>query len=215
MSEKGIEINSSQNQKITISSQGLEIRHRGKPVSSVFARAGYAYLLIDCSGSMAGDKLNQAKRGASRFATDALSKGYYTGLIQFDTYASLLAEPTKEISLLERCLSSVVVGGSTNMAEAIILAHRQLTGKAGFRAIVIVTDGMPDSVEESLAAGSNVKKDGIDIITIGTDDADQEFLKKLSSRADLGIKVEREQLEQSIASSVKMLPTSRRKETRP
>jgi Mg-chelatase subunit ChlD len=215
MSEKGIEINSSQNRQITISSHGVEIRHRGKPVSSVFARAGYAYLLIDCSGSMAGDKLNQAKRGASRFATDALSKGYYTGLIQFDTYASLLAEPTKEISLLERCLSGVVVGGSTNMAEAIILAHRQLTGKAGFRAIVIVTDGMPDSVDDSLKAGKDTKKDGIDIITIGTDDADQKFLKKLSSRADLGIKVSREHFEQSIASSVKMLPTSGRKETRP
>jgi len=215
MSEKGIEISGHQSQRIAISSHGVEIRHRGKPVSSTFAGAGYAYLLIDCSGSMAGDKLNQAKRGASQFAKDALSKGYSTGLIQFDSSTSLLSEPTREISLLERYLSGMIAGGSTNMAAAIRLAHRQFTGKAGFRAMVIVTDGMPDSVGGSLKAGKDAKKDGIDIITIGTDDADQEFLKKLSSRADLGIKVSREQFEQSIASSAKMLPASTRTETRP
>lgn len=207
MSEKGIEISGPHNQQIAISSDGIEIRHRGKPVSSTLAGAGYAYLVIDCSSSMAGDKLNQAKRGASRFARDALSKGYSTGLIQFDSSASLLSEPTKEISVLERYLSGMVAGGSTNMAAAIRLAHEQLVGKTGFRAMVIVTDGMPDSVSDSLRAGKDAKKDGIDIITIGTDDADQEFLKKLSSRAELGAKVSREQFEQSIASSVKMLPS--------
>ncbi len=212
MPEKGIDISGRRNQQIAISSRGLEIQHRGKPVSSTVAGAGHAYLVIDCSSSMAGDKLNQAKKGASRFAKDALSKGYSTGLIQFDSSASLLSEPTREISVLERCLAGMVAGGSTNMAAAIRLAHRQLAGRAGFRAMVVVTDGVPDNVGDSLKAGKDAKKDGIDIITIGTDDADHEFLKKLSSRAELGIKVSREQFEQSIASSAKMLPAKTRTE---
>jgi hypothetical protein len=42
MSEKGIEINRSQNRQITISSHGIEIRLKGKPASSAFARTGCA-----------------------------------------------------------------------------------------------------------------------------------------------------------------------------
>lgn len=207
MSEKGIEITShSGNQQVVLSSQGIEIQHRGKPVSTRMAGTGYAYLVIDCSGSMEGNKLNQAKKGALRFAKDALFKGYATGLIQFHSSAMHLSEPTKEIPDLERQLTRMEAGGSTNMADAIRLAHCRLAQREGLRAMVIVTDGMPDSVNNSLKAGRDAKKDGIDIITIGTDDADQDFLKKLSSRAELAIKVSREQFEQSIASSVKMLP---------
>jgi len=164
---------------------------------------------------MAREKLNQAKKGALRFAEDASSKGYSTGLIQFDSSSSLLSEPTGEISVLERYLAGMVAGGSTNMAAAIRLAHRQLVGRTGFRTMVIITDGIPDNVGDSLKAGKDAIKDGIDIITIGTDDADQDFLKKLSSRAELGIKVSREHFEQSIASSAKMLPTNTRIEGLP
>jgi hypothetical protein len=44
------------------------------------------------------------------------------------------------------------------------------------------------------------------VITIGTDDADKDFLSRLASRAELSVKVSRDQLGQSIASAVKMLP---------
>ena len=208
MSDKDIEINSSSNYGIAISSHSIEIQHKGKPVISALAEVGFAYLVIDCSGSMAGDKLNQAQKGALHFAKEALSKNYSTGLIQFDSYPNHLSEPTREISILKQCLERMVAGGSTNMAAAIRIAHRKLAKKTGSRAMVIVTDGMPDNVADSLKAGIEAKKDNIDIITIGTDDANQEFLKKLSSRSELGVKVSREQFEQGIASSAKMLRVS-------
>ena len=45
MSEKRIEITSgSGKQQVVLSSQGIQIEHRGKPVSTRMAGTGYAYL---------------------------------------------------------------------------------------------------------------------------------------------------------------------------
>jgi Mg-chelatase subunit ChlD len=199
----------SKDDRIAISQRWIEIRREGKPVRMT-TDTGYVYLVVDCSGSMAGDKLNQAKKGALRFAKDALAKGYLTGLIQFDSSAVHLCEPQREISVLDQYLKTMEAGDETHVAKAIHLAHERLKDRTGARVMVIVTDGMPNGPgdpEASLKAGENAKKNGIDIITIGTDDADQKFLKKLASRTELGMKVSKEELEQSIASSAKMLPS--------
>jgi len=212
VNDKGAEITrQSPDGRMVISQSRVVIRHTGKPVSGVAIGEGYVYLVVDCSGSMLGDKLSQAKRGASNFAKDALAKGYSTGLIRFDSSARLLYEPHRGTSELNRCLDGLEAGDTTHMAKAIHLAHNNLKGRAGARAMVIVTDGMPNGDGDpraTLRAGANAKKEGIDIIAIGTDDADQGFLKKLASRKELGVRVSRKQLEQTISSSAKMLPAT-------
>jgi uncharacterized protein YegL len=98
------------------------------------------------------------------------------------------------------------------MKDAIYLSCNLLKGFSGPKAIVIVTDGMPNSPGDplsSLNAGNFAKSQQIDIIAIGTDDADHAFLQKIASRSELGIKVSSEKLEQSITSSVKLLPGNR------
>jgi Ca-activated chloride channel family protein len=195
-------------QHISISKKGIEIKHVGKPVSDT-ALTGYVYLLVDCSASMDGNKIKQAKKGALNFTRDALKKGYYTGLIRFDSSAKLICEPFKDISNLERKLIDLEVRDTTHMAKAIDLAYRLLKEMTGIRVMVIVTDGMPNGARDPLAtleSGNRAKKEGIEIITIGTDDADREFLKRLASRSDIGLKVENKNLEKAITDSTKLLP---------
>ncbi|MDO8686732.1 MAG: VWA domain-containing protein [Candidatus Berkelbacteria bacterium] len=203
---KGIELTRTE-KRITISSGGVDIRHEDKPTSGEVMGTGFVYLLVDCSGSMAdSNKLAQAKKGAINFAKEALSKEYFIGLIQFESSATHICEPQREIAILEGHLKKIGAGGGTNMAEAIKIADQKLKDRKGSRVIVVITDGMPDSREATLAAAQEAKKNGIDIITIGTDDADEAFLKKLASRTELGVKVSREQFEKGIASTAKMLP---------
>ena len=203
-------IEPSKDKHISISQGGVTIRHMGKPIKSTTTGAGgYVYLLVDCSGSMAGDKIRQARRGALAFAKDALASGYSVGLIGFDSSATHLCELTRTIQLLDQCLEHLEVGDQTHMAQAINLSYEKLSGKEGSKAIVIVTDGMPNGYgdpETTIRAGEIAKKAGVDIIIIGTDDADQDFLKKLASRSELGMKVIRQQLEQAITSSARLLP---------
>jgi Mg-chelatase subunit ChlD len=196
-------------QQVSISQNSIEISHRGNPVSGT-SITGHAYLLIDCSGSMqANNKLKQAKKGALNFAKDALAKNYLTGLIQFESSAKLMCEPGSNLSALENGLSNLAIGDLTHMANAINLGYNLLNNHSGQRVMVIVTDGMPNGdgdPHSSLKSAERAKKDGIDIITIGTDDADEQFLKLLASRTQLGVKVNSQHLEKTITDSAMLLP---------
>jgi len=170
---------------IVVSQRGVEIHHKGKPITVEMAELGLVYLVIDSSESMGeGDKLEQAKKGAIDFAKDAKTKGYSVGLIKFDSIATHLCEPQREISVLARYLRAIEAGNTTNMADAIHLAYQKLKDRKGSRVIVVVTDGMPDSEEDALETAKKAKNNKVDIITIGTDDADS-LLLKLSSELKL------------------------------
>ncbi len=197
---------SGEDSSISVSRGGLEIRRQGKPVGGELPSQGLVYLAIDCSASMAGAKLLQAKLGALDFFGDAKAKGYHVGLVRFDTHARLICEPQRELEVLRRYVQELERGISTNMSAGIELASEMLRGRSGSRAIVVVTDGMPDSKEDTLAAAAVAKGDEIDIITIGTDDADQSFLRELASRTELNVMVSSDDLGRGIASTAKMLP---------
>ncbi len=165
------------------------------------------YLLIDCSTSMAdGDKMEQAKRGSLAFAEEAIHKGYIVGLITFSYSADLLLESQYETSQLHLIINNLHASGSTNLTGALHIARNQLTDMMGERILCVVTDGMPDDTTSALEMAKAIHQDGIDIMTIGTDDADKKFLRKLSTRDDLTIKVDRNHFEQGIVSMAKMLP---------
>jgi len=211
MPKKDIEISKHfEDRHVAVSQQGVEIHHKGKPITVEMAALGLVYLVIDCSGSMQEhNKLDQAIEGAMNFAKEARSKGYSVGLIQFSDNATHLCEPVRDISVLQKHLRNLDLGGCTHMAEAIALADKKLADRRRNRVIVIATDGMPNGPGEpgaSLNRGKSAKENGIDIIIIGTDDADRDFLKQLASRAELGVKVSREQLGLGIASTAKILP---------
>ena len=169
-------------------------------------RKGMVYLVVDCSGSMVGYKISQVKKGILEFAQDAIKKEYSAGLIKFNTSATHLCEPKCDIGDLSAYLDKMDANGSTNMAAAITMAHEHLGDTGYARVIVIATDGRPDKAQSALQAGQYAKNDGIDIITIGTYDADLRFLKKLATSEELGNKVSNEQFGKAIASAHLLLP---------
>ncbi len=177
----------------------------GKPIGQ-YKSHSTVYLLVDCSGSMAdGNKITQVKKGAIGFAEEAQKKEYSVGFIQFASHAEHMLEPQNEIANLNIAVERLSADGSTNMAAAIQIARDKLLDRAGEKVICIVTDGMPDDKKAALDAAHEIRTHGIEIMTIGTDDADQEFLEELATRKELSRKVLRNQLERGIISMAKML----------
>jgi Mg-chelatase subunit ChlD len=159
-------------------------------------------------GRQLGDKIKQAKQGATGFAEEAFRKGYKVGLIQFGSYASPVAEASFESGSIRAGVEKLFAdpNGSTNMTAGIELSINKLRDVQGDRVICIVTDGQPDNREAALSMAREAKKLRIDIMTIGTDDADRAFLEQLATRKELSTKVEREKLQEAITSMAKLLP---------
>lgn len=167
------------------------------------ALGGCALLLIDCSSSMSGSKISEAKQGAVSFAEEAARKGYAVGLVSFASYARLISQPASHAGLAA-AVAALHADGSTNMADAINLAI-ETVGDRGSRAIVLVTDGKPDSPEATIEAATRAKRLGIDIITIGVGGGDAEFLRLLSTRPDLATYVSIKELRSGITDAARML----------
>jgi Mg-chelatase subunit ChlD len=206
---RGIEI-ARQPVGFSITVGGKQVSTEGKAIDvRLENNQAYVYMLVDCSNSMAGYKLGQAKQGVTDFAGKALAGGYRVGLISFDTTATLITEPMEDIQALQPAIRALKISGSTNMAAAIKMAHEQLKKLEGMKSVVIATDGEPDNIPAALKAAQQAKDDGIDFITIGTDDADQKFLERLATRKELGSKVTKEAFASTIASASDLLPAPR------
>ncbi len=163
--------------------------------------------LIDTSGSMAGAKIEYAKNGAIDFARSAISKSYAAALAVFADRAAMVCDQTSDVAHFARKIAKVrvgLVGGGTNLAAGLVLGGK-------FRdvaALVIVTDGQSNDNRAALLVAANLKNRGVDIICIGTDDADSSFLKQLATRSDLAAYVSSTNLRSAIADASRLLPQS-------
>lgn len=178
---------------------GMRITVNGRQVNP----DNVVYLLIDCSSSMSGGtKLQQAKNGAKKFVQDAQRKGYSIGLIKFSSNAVCLfnSQQQNHEFNLNSCIDGMTYSGSTNMTRAIEIAIEKLASVNGSRVIVIATDGHPDNQETVLSVAKEAKSMGIEILTIGTDDADIGFLRRLATSAELASKVPAARFEDAITS---------------
>lgn len=148
---------------------------------------GEVYALLDNSASMQErDKLPALKDGIRSFASEAIAKGQAVGLIKFGEVSTHLIKPQLEV---DKQFISVVNGingneGATEMIPALKLAQSYFRNTRVKRTILLVTDGSPTDYEgrdEVLKVANDIKRTGIEIITIGCGGANEEFLKNLAS----------------------------------
>ena len=105
----GIQISPKPNDaEITVGGGGIKIIASEKPLVTHFVTDwGKVYILLDCSGSMKREKLDQAKTGITNFTRDAFKKHYYVGLIKFASKAELLFEPANNLENLQNILKKM------------------------------------------------------------------------------------------------------------
>lgn len=177
----------------------------GVPIKKSFV-VGTAVLLIDCSGSMDGEKILLARKGAIDYGVEAAARNYNVGIVKFSSDAEVVYAPSAWDKASEKKIADIVPSGSTNMKDGILVAWKILGGTIGAKFICIVTDGMPNDREGAIEAAIRAKQSGVEIVTIGTDDADKKFLSDIASRRDFSFKVSSSLLDVAIADSAKMLP---------
>ncbi|MFH0975456.1 MAG: VIT domain-containing protein [Spirochaetota bacterium] len=130
--------------------------------------------VLDVSGSMAGEKLDQAKK-ALLFCVNNLNKGDRFQIIRFSTEAeALFGNPAKtdtvNIDKAKKFIDNMRAIGGTHIEEALNLA---LSAKDGGRPhiIIFITDGKPtigETDEDKLVNKiKKINKSGVRIFTFG------------------------------------------------
>jgi Mg-chelatase subunit ChlD len=193
-------------QLLTLNKDGkLALRSGDGKETVIERRASNVLLLLDTSGSMAGAKLLQAKAGAVDFARSAGAKGYATALAVFADRAAIVCDPVADSALLARKIEKLkvgMVGGSTDLAAGLVLAAKF----AQLAAVIVVTDGASNDNKAALDSAGTLKSRGVEIVCIGTDDADSAFLSILATRSDLATHVSAKHLRLAITNASRMLP---------
>lgn len=157
----------------------------GLPPSASFTRAPQdptrVFLLIDGSASMAGNPMFEAVQAARAFLEKCDFTATEVGLISFSDQVTLQCEATSNVKKVQAALLRLEADGTTNLSDALGLAREHLAAPDRRRYIVILTDGYPDSTEAAVDEASRSREQGIEIVAIGTGDADLSYLRRLAS----------------------------------
>lgn len=146
-------------------------------------------LVIDCSGSMSGQRIENVKRGIRSFVERLRPEDLVT-VVTYDSTARVALEAAckTDVEKVDRLIRELRAGGSTNLHAGLMLGYEQ--AEKHFDAqrtnrVILLTDGIANTgvVEPAeIAADSKKFNDrNIDLSTIGLgNDLDQELLRSLS-----------------------------------
>jgi len=137
-------------------------------------------LLIDCSGSMAGNKLAEAKRAAVNFVQRQDLARHRLSLVSFESSPHRMLDLSQSATDLTMAANKIADGGGTRMDLGLIEAADTLRGATEQKIILLFTDGMPDDQADTLSAAANVKAAGIKVVAVATDDADVGYLASVT-----------------------------------
>ena len=146
-------------------------------------------LVLDVSGSMAGEKLAQAVKGAL-FALKFAREGDLFGVLVYSDRPRWLLPLApldyRHRRLAEERLKALSAGGGTRLAPALAEARRALEGvRASPKVVIVVTDGQVAEKPAALAEAQGIKKAGARLFVLATgEDAERAFLEKLGEFAE-------------------------------
>ncbi len=145
------------------------------------------FLLLDVSSSMIGQPLQEAQTAAREFLDRCDFLTMEVGLISFSSSVALQCAATNNVRRLQAAINRLEAEGSTNLTDALEMARGQLVASNCRRYVVIHTDGFPDAPESAVEQALAARAQGIDVVAIGTGEANRDYLARLASSQNASI----------------------------
>ena len=130
-------------------------------------------LTIDCSGSMYGEKIEQAKQSAL-ILVGSLHPNDLISIVSFEARVKVELKPTpaSEQEKIEKVIKSIRLGSATYLYSALKQAHKVVSenSQSTVSRIVLLTDGIPtdnDNTQDFVDRCNEIRKGGITVSPIG------------------------------------------------
>ena len=132
-------------------------------------------LVLDESGSMTGEKLEEAKE-AALLAVDLLNEDDILSIISYDSHVRVLVPATRvaDKSDIRRAIRAMKAGGQTALFAGVSKGAREIRkfiDKERVNRIILLSDGQanvgPSTSTELGELGKSLGKEGISVTTIG------------------------------------------------
>jgi Ca-activated chloride channel family protein len=132
-------------------------------------------IVLDTSGSMSGEKMDNALAAIDRFLTTLLDPADEIFIYRFSNFPELLQDWTSDRRNISRVIKRISAGGGTAMydalAEAVPMAQ---TGQNRKKAIVLISDGNDTNSDTSLSAVKQlIRETEVMVYAIGIDGESQ------------------------------------------
>jgi molecular chaperone DnaK len=139
-------------------------------------------LVMDCSGSMYGANIANAKRAARAFVERTLqTPNRQVAVVAFP--GGVKSTPTADLGRLQFAIDALTPIGSTPMEEGLHDARNLIRPRAGVqRVFVVMTDGHPDDPDATAKQVHDLRASGARIITVGVGaEVRREFLTSMAT----------------------------------
>lgn len=125
-------------------------------------------LMIDVSGSMDGQPILEAVRGAKQFVAEAVEANYKVGVMLWNTMVVSVCDPATDGAPALRVLAPVNSAyGGNNLIGPLVHCHQILGPFTGDRVVALFGDGDLTPKTAVLAKVAQMKADNIRFVTRG------------------------------------------------
>jgi len=158
----------------------LALLPRPQPPPQASAPPQAVCLLIDCSTSMEGSKLGEAKSAAQAFIGRQDPSRTRISVVAFGSGARVASELIGDFASARSSVDRLTSGGGTNMQAGLCVAAQTLSATDWQRNILLFTDGMPNNERDASREAERVRHAGVRLAAIGAGDARLNYLKELT-----------------------------------
>lgn len=143
-------------------------------------------LVVDVSGSMEGDPINEAVAAVTNFVKESDFHRTKLCIVRFAESADILCRMTNEMYKIKTSIGRLKVDGTCGYGTkggSLFYECSKLFAKDGrdIKVIVVLTDGYWEGSLGAEKQANQLKNDGVIIYAIGIADADDEFLERIAS----------------------------------
>lgn len=140
-------------------------------------------LVVDVSGSTAGEPLGQARLAASEFVDQIVDDGGEVGLVAFGEAADVRAPLSQNAGRLREAIGDLEASGETALYDGVIVASELLAERDGLRELVVFSDGGDTVSDASLGDALDASRDvgaTVTTVALATDELDPASLGRLA-----------------------------------